>query len=497
MSGLPDQFMAQMEALLGHEFPAFINSLDSQITGLRTNTLKISPENLQELLPYRLESVPWSKSGFWISEIDDVGALPRPGRHPYHAAGLYYIQDPSAMAVAELLQPQPGELVLDLCAAPGGKTTHISSLMGNRGTIIANEIHPGRVWELVENLARCGVRNSVVTNDTPERLSQRLGPIFDRVLVDAPCSGEAMFAKSETARREWSMKLVESCSLRQSMIMEHAADLVRPGGILVYSTCTFNSTENETVVARFIRNHTEFRILDGKHLPGSSRGRPDWLDRVTAPRYIENTFRLWPHLSPGDGHFVAVLQRMKEEFDPGKYRSGFRPCPKTEAGIFADFCDENLRVVLSKTSGSAADTGNSISVLHRKEAVVELQDRTRTVLIRDRLYLIPEIMPDLAGLRVIHPGWRLGTIHQGDHNHIRRFEPAHSLAMGLSADNCIRSTGWRSSDPEVNDYLSGKTLPSLGERGWILSTVDGYPLGWGKRVGNILKNHYPRGLRWS
>ena len=497
MPGLPTQFIALMENLLGREFSAFINSLDSKITGLRTNTLKISPENLRELLPYQLESVPWSESGFWNSEINVVESLPRPGRHPYHAAGLYYIQDPSAMAVAELLQPQPGELVLDLCAAPGGKTTHLSSLMGNRGTIIANEIHPGRVWELVENLARCGVRNSVITNDTPERLSQRLGPIFDRVLVDAPCSGEAMFAKSETARREWSMRLVESCSLRQSLILEHAADLVRPGGILAYSTCTFNPTENETVVARFIRNHTEFTILDGKHLPGSSHGRPDWLAMESAPRQIENTFRLWPHLSPGDGHFVAVLQRMPGEFDPGKKHAGFRPCPKPEVDIFADFCVENLRVAQLISSGSAADIGNSTSQLHRNQAVVELQDRTRIVLVRDRLDLIPEIMPDLTGLRVIYSGWWLGTIHQGDHNRIRRFEPAYSLAMGLSVDDCVRSTGWRNTDSEVIDYLRGITLPSPGEKGWVLSTVDGFPLGWSKRVGIILKNHYPRGLRWN
>ena len=497
MPGLPTQFIALMETLLGHEFPAFINSLDSRITGLRANTLKISPENLRDRLPFQLESVPWSESGFWTSEIIGLEAPPRPGRHPYHAAGLYYIQDPSAMAVAELLQPQQGELVLDLCAAPGGKTTHISSLMDNRGTIIANEIHPGRVWELVENLARSGVRNTVVTNDTPERLSRRLGPIFDRVLVDAPCSGEAMFAKSETARREWSMKLVESCSLRQSAILEHAAGLVRPGGILAYSTCTFNPIENETVVARFIQNHTNFRIPGGKHLPGSSHGRPDWLAMEPAPRQIEKTYRIWPHLSPGDGHFVAVLQRMPGEFDPGIRHAGFRPCLKPEADIFADFCVENLRVAQSISSGSSEDKGNSISLLHRNEALVDLQDRTRTVLVRDRLYLFPEIMPDLAGLRVIQPGWWLGTIHQGDHNHIRRFEPAHSLAMGFSADDCVRSTGWRNTDLEVIDYLRGKTLPSPGEKGWVLSTIDDFPLGWSKRVGDILKNHYPRGLRWS
>ncbi|OGO28598.1 MAG: hypothetical protein A2Z16_07675 [Chloroflexi bacterium RBG_16_54_18] len=497
MQSLPVQFTALMEALLGHEFPSFINSLDSQITGLRTNTLNISPEILRELLPYQLESVPWSKSGFWISEIDDVEALPRPGRLPYHAAGLFYIQDPTAMVVAELLQPLPGELILDLCAAPGGKTTHISSLMGNRGTIIANEIHPGRVWELAENLARCGVRNTIVTNDTPERLSQRFGPIFDRVLVDAPCSGEAMFAKSETARREWSMKLVESCSLRQSTILEQAANLVRPGGILAYSTCTFNPIENETVVARFVQNHTKFRILDGKQLPGSSNGRPDWLGKESAFREIEYAIRLWPHLSPGDGHFVVVLQRMPEESYPGKKHAGYRPCPKPEADIFADFCNENLRVAQSKVSGSAANTGNSISLLNRNEAMVELQNNGRIVLVRDRLYLIPEIMPDLAGLRVIHPGWWLGTIRQGDHNRFRRFEPSHSLAMALKADDCVRSTGWRNSDPEVIDYLRGKTFPSMGEKGWVLSTVDSFSLGWAKRVGNILKNHYPRGLRWN
>ncbi len=230
--------------------------------GLRVNTLKIAPDAFRQLSPFDLAPVPWCAAGFTVAG-DDA----EPGKHPYHAAGLYYLQDPSAMAVAELLDPQPGERVLDLAAAPGGKATHIAALMGGEGLLVANEIHPRRAWELAGNLERWGARNVAVTNETPERLAERFEGFFDRVLLDAPCSGEGMMRKSEAARVEWAPELVRGCALRQSAILEQAARLVRPEGRLAYATCTFNPEENEGTIARFLAAHPEFDLVEAPRRP--------------------------------------------------------------------------------------------------------------------------------------------------------------------------------------------------------------------------------------
>ena len=243
-----------MERLLGGEYPAFLASYaERPSVGLRVNTLKTTPEVFHQIAPFELAPVPWCAAGFTIVG-DDIEA----GKHPFHAAGLYYLQDPSAMAVAELLDPQPGERVLDLASAPGGKATHIAAQMQGQGLLVANEIHPKRAWELASNLERWGAANVTITNETPERLAERFEGFFDRVLVDAPCSGEGMMRKGEAARVEWASELIHGCALRQSGILEHAARLVQPGGRLVYSTCTFNPEENEGTVARFLAAHPEF-----------------------------------------------------------------------------------------------------------------------------------------------------------------------------------------------------------------------------------------------
>lgn len=486
-----------MKDLLGSEFPDFLNSLEKKTIGLRTNTLKISPESLKALLPYPLQPTPWSSSGFWFDEAEDETNAFRPGRHPYHAAGLYYLQDPSAMAVAELLQPQPGELVLDLCAAPGGKSSHLAGLMAGKGALVANEVHPRRVWELAGNLERLGVRRVAVTNETPERLSQFLGPIFDRVLVDAPCSGEAMFAQSEAARRDWSMNLVRSSSLRQERILEAAAGLVRPGGILAYSTCTFNPVENEAVIARFLMEHTHFHLLPIDPPPGCSAGRPDWLDKGLAVPGIEHTIRIWPHLAPGQGHFIAVLGSDPGEHVHGKRDTSASLCPKDVYDQFLAFCSETLDNTLPENDiGKREPPGPHLREIQGPTSPPWL-DKDRLRLEDNQLYWIPPEMPELSGLRTIRPGWWLGTVHAGSHNHRLRFEPAHAMAMGLTSREYYRSTAWRITDPQVIEYITGKTLDCRGEDGWSLITIDGYAMGWGKLVDQTLKNHYPRGLRWN
>ena len=214
-----------MEGWLGDDYAAFLASYDQPATnGLRANTLKIAPEALRARLPFATEPLDWPPAAFRVAEEE------QPGRHPYHAAGLYYLQDPSAMSVAGLLAPQPGERVLDLAAAPGGKATHLAALLLNQGLLVANEIHPHRVWDLAENLERWGAHNVAITGETPERLAERFPDFFDRVLLDAPCSGEGMFRKSDAARREWAPELVLGCATRQTAILDSGRAHAAPGG---------------------------------------------------------------------------------------------------------------------------------------------------------------------------------------------------------------------------------------------------------------------------
>jgi 16S rRNA C967 or C1407 C5-methylase (RsmB/RsmF family) len=233
MRELPPIYLQKMQALLGDEFPAFLEASSAAATaGLRANTLKISPHDLSSRLPYALSPVAWCPAGFHLP--GEAGLTTR-GQHPYHAAGLYYLQEPSAMAVTELLDPQPGERILDLCVAPGGKSTHLAARLGGEGLLVANETHPKRVWELAENLERWGAPNVIITHESPARLAKNLAGFFDRVLVDAPCSGEGMFRKSEAARQDWSLDLVRSCVLRQSAILEAGARLTRPGSATAFT----------------------------------------------------------------------------------------------------------------------------------------------------------------------------------------------------------------------------------------------------------------------
>src|SRR5829696_1036015 len=298
---LPPRFVERMRTLLGDEADAFLASYDRPpVSGLRVNTLDLTSESFETLSPWPLTPVPWCSAGFLVA--DDA----RPGKHPFHAAGLYYLQEPSAMAVAEAMRIEPGQRVLDLAAAPGGKATHIASLLAGTGVLVANEIVPSRVKPLGENLERWGATNAVITNEEPARLAERLGPVFDRVLLDAPCSGEGMFRKTPVAIREWSPEHVAGSAARQTKILQDAARLTRPGGLLLYSTCTFAPEENEKQVARFLDQHPDWDLVDVPMLTGFAPGRSEWADDTEKP--LDRAVRLWPHLIPGEGHFLALLR---------------------------------------------------------------------------------------------------------------------------------------------------------------------------------------------
>lgn len=491
---LPLAFLERMRILLGDEYAAFVVSYDAPPSvGLRVNTLKLSANAFRAISPFDLMSTPWCPTGF---VLPDEAA---PGKHPYHAAGLYYLQDPSAMAVAELLDPQPGERILDLAAAPGGKTTHIAALMQGQGLLVANEIHAKRAWELAGNLERWGARNAAITNETPDRLAERFPGFFDRVLVDAPCSGEGMMRKGEMARREWSPELVHGCALRQTGILDQAAHMVRPGGRLVYSTCTFNPEENEGTIARFLARHTDFELIEPPHRPGFSPGRPDWMPAGTdlAPILVDApalayAVRLWPHRAQGEGHFIAVLRRAEDAAAPPLVNP-WRPArlPRPTGDAYRSFCTTALKMTAA-CSGIEALAGRSHQRTEPpKGSHPDTSFSPNLALVGSYLYALPADLPDLTGLRYLHPGWWLGTIKKD------RFEPAHALALGLMMQDAHRVLDLPVESADLTAYLRGETLASPGEDGWTLVAVDGYPIGWGKCSGGRLKSHYPKGLRRS
>lgn len=461
MNQLPPQFLAKMKTLLGPEFAGFYETyIDQPFKALRVNTLKISAGELADIVPFTLEPVGWAPQSYYYTEND------QPGKHPYHMAGLYYIQEPSAMAVANVLGTMPGDRVLDLCAAPGGKSTQTAAMLQGEGILVANEIHPGRVKILAENLERFGVRNAVVTNEEPQRLADRFPVFFDRILVDAPCSGEGMFRKDPVACQEWSPENVLMCAGRQKSILNQAAIMLKPGGYMVYSTCTFAPEENEGVIAEFLEQHSDFNLQDIAGIPGSSPGRPEWASgRADLTRCV----RLWPHKISGEGHFIALLRRNEDNYslsEGTKRETNSRKNRDTvkEQENFNDyyaFAQENLKIT----------------------------PKGKFTLYGDNLYLVPEKLPELNGLRVIRPGWHLGVFRKN------RFEPAHALAMALAKDQFKNVINFKSDNKEIKAFLQGETLNIEVPKGWVSITVDGYPLGWGKSDGQRIKNHFPKGLR--
>ncbi len=471
---LPEKFLERMQNMLGEEYPAFLESLSGKrYRALRINPLKTEIQEGKEKLPFALSPVPWTKNGFYYEEEE------QPGKHPYHEAGLYYIQEPSAMAPVPCLMEEAAspERVLDLCAAPGGKSTQIVEYMRGRGMLITNEIHPQRAKILSENIERMGISNAIVLNETPESLSKKFIAFFDRILVDAPCSGEGMFRKNDNAGEEWSEENVALCAERQDGILDCAATMLKPGGRLVYSTCTFAPTEDEGSVSRFLEAHPDF--------------------------YLEKEERLMPHKVKGEGHFLAVLHREGGQLSGAATAGTEKSLALKDCKEFLDFAKEALTIPAEELTAGK-------------------------ILLRfgEQLYLAPAETPSLRGLKVLRPGLHLGTVKKN------RFEPSHALALFLKKEQVVNGIHLAGDGTAVRKYLEGQTL-TIGEgcdvemadimhrgrtaaeladaitregrsaeqadvslpKGWCLVCVDGYSLGWGKAAGAVLKNHYPKGLR--
>lgn len=479
---LPEKFLDRMQQMLGSEYASFVASFEQErYQALRLNTLKkdskgqtpvdtfgmdgcFDKKSVQTCFAH-LTPVPWAENGFYYEAAD------RPGKHPYHEAGLYYIQEPSAMAPVELLEVKPGERVLDLCAAPGGKSTQIAAKLRGKGFLLCNEIHPARAKILSENVERMGIRSACVTNETPVHLANKFPGYFDKVLVDAPCSGEGMFRKNEDACGEWSPENVKLCGERQDEILENALSMLRPGGRLVYSTCTFAPTENEGSIDRLLKRHPEVKIvpIDKTAFGGAAcDGVPEYIGSDNIE--LKQTLRLWPQHIKGEGHYAAVLVKDGEWDEENETMA----IGGVEKGL--NLKDDAVKAYLT----FSAETLQSKTMKELKGNFLRFGDN---------LYLAPDCMPALKGLKVMRPGLHLGELKKN------RFEPSHALALALSPSEVKHVSSLSLSDMTVASYLNGQTFPAEGEKGWYLICVDGFSLGWGKLAGGIMKNHYPKGLR--
>ncbi|MBE5784761.1 MAG: SAM-dependent methyltransferase [Clostridiales bacterium] len=427
---LPKEFLQRMQALLGAEYPAFLASYEEEPKrGLRINTLKTAVDDLLAAGLFSLAPTGILEEGFLLRE--DVPSI---GKHPFHLAGLFYLQEPSAMATAAAAGIRPGMRVLDLCAAPGGKSGAAAAHLSREGFLLANEIVPNRAKILASTLERLGAANTAVTCASPKEIAAIFPDWFDVVIVDAPCSGEGMFRKDEAARREWSPEHVSSCAARQDAILASAAKTVRGGGAVVYSTCTFSSEENEGTVERFLASHSEFTL--------------------------EHMGRLYPHTSSGEGHFVARLRRGGEAFRP---QESFPMKPCSDAA-FSAFLKETF-IVSPKGKAYLLPDG-------------------RVILLRDAL---PK---GLENLRVLSSGVIAGELKKG------RFEPAHSLFLAAHGGTYTKTVDYTHDDPLLIRFLAGETVPcSENMRGYCAVTVQNHPVGFGKAVEGILKNHIPKALR--
>ncbi|MCI7131089.1 MAG: RsmF rRNA methyltransferase first C-terminal domain-containing protein [Lachnospiraceae bacterium] len=464
---LPQAFVERMQKSLGAEAETFFESYDSpRAYGLRRNPLKMEREAFERQMPFSLETVSWAEEGYYYKETE------RPGRHPFHEMGLYYIQEPSAMCVVEVADPKPGEYVLDLCAAPGGKSTQIAGRMAGEGLLVCNEIVPNRAKILSQNIERLGVKNAVVLNHSPQELEARFASFFDRIIVDAPCSGEGMFHKEEAALTEWSPENVEMCAGRQKEILACAVNMLRPGGVLVYSTCTFAPAEDEDMVCWLREMYPDLELLPiNTNALGISEGA------------VPGTGRIWPHRQRGEGHFVARFKKCGELLPHGN------AVALSAASSAQDAVRSNGKGKKGKRDRSGVEHVNvwgCYEAFAAQSLCTELSGKRLEF--GDQLYLVPDGMPDLKGLRVVRPGLHLGT------NKKNRFEPSHALALALRASEAVQV--WETEEPEK--YLRGETLSCDSSlKGWTLITCEGQPVGWGKADRGILKNHYPKGLRIS
>lgn len=441
---LPEKFESRMKILLGNEWDAFLQAMQQPaFRGLRWNPLKCSLDTLRKSLDFPLRPTPFSPLSYEIPP-----AVERIGQHPLHHAGAFYVQEPSASSAVTILNPQPGDRVLDVCAAPGGKSTQIGACLQGKGLLWSNELIKNRANILLSNMERMGIRNCVISSCHPDILGQKLAGYFDKVLVDAPCSGEGMFHRDPNAIAEWSLEHVQACAGRQFEILHSVSQTVRENGVLVYSTCTFSTEENEQVVERFLQKHPEFQLEDC----GVSFGRPS----QTFPM----ARRIFP-MDGGDGHFVARMKRVQEN----------------------PICPSSYQYLSGREKQEKAAREWLTSILNKVPDYPMLKRN-------GHIYFLPPDLPCLDGLGVM----RAGILALEEKTN--RFEPAHQLFTSAAFKNCRQVLNLPADSLEVRQFLAGEELEVQSHvKGFVTVAVEGIPFGFGKASNGRLKNRYPKGLR--
>ena len=457
---LPIEFEKKMKAFLGNEWDDFLYSYDNnRFQALRFNTLKVQSqeERMRILKTLKISS---DKKVSWADEAYYFDENVRPGKHPYHEMGLYYIQEPSAMSAAALLAPKPGMRVLDLCAAPGGKSTQLATYLGDSGLLVSNEINTQRSRILSQNIERMGIKNAIVTNEDSFVLASHFPGFFNAIQVDAPCSGEGMFRKLPEAIEQWSMENVAICAARQKEILDNAAVMLKPGGMIVYSTCTFSREENEDVIECFLERHPDFTL--------------------------EEMERFWPHKVDGEGHFVAKLVRR------GCVDTDLKADRKTKKNKNSKNRKNETKPALTKENMKLLSEFLDETISEDMAAWIK---NSRLVMFGEQLYRLPDMEVDIKGLKVQRAGLHIGEFKK------QRFEPSHSLALALKISEAKNVVKLTCDNPQTIGFFNGQSVMLSDEqaaeckKGWALVCVDGYPAGWGKVNGAQVKNHYPKGLR--
>ncbi len=457
---LPIAFVDKMKRLLGDEFEEYIACYEeNRLYGLRVNTKKISVEEFQKICPFDIKPIPWIENGFYYD-----GEQVQAAKHPYYFAGLYYLQEPSAMTPANRLPIEPGDKVLDVCAAPGGKATELGAKLQGEGVLMANDISNSRAKGLLKNIEVFGIGNVFVLSEEPGKLVDYFPEYFDKILIDAPCSGEGMFRKDKKMVKAWEEHGPEFFAKIQRSIVTQAAKMLKPGGMMLYSTCTFDPEENEGTIEHLMREFPEFVIREIKPYDGFACGKPEVTE--SKDEAFAKTVRIWPHKMHGEGHFLALLQKGETIIEDRKHPSKGRACkvPEEIREFFADVAWE--------------------------------MDWSRLELYSEKVYYMPEGVPNVKGIRFLRTGLYLGDLKKN------RFEPSQSLAMCLKKEEYKHTVNLCAEDERTLKYLKGETievddLVSANAKGWQLVLVDGYPLGWGKLANGTLKNKYLPGWRWQ
>ena len=459
---LSPAFLERMQKMLGNEYEDFIKSYEAPRTyGLRVNTAKISCEEFEKIVPFPVTPIPWIPNGYCYP--GDV----RPSFCPLYQAGLYYLQEPSAMTPASCLPVTPGENILDLCAAPGGKATALGAMLNGSGLLVANDISSSRTRALLRNIELFGIANAFVTNETPAHLKNRFPEFFHKILLDAPCSGEGMFRKEDALARDWTPEKSEELSVLQKELILQAADMLRPGGQLLYSTCTFAPKEDEGVVSYLLENRPDMKLMELPAYEGFTPGVPAWGNGDPA---LSRCVHLFPHKMQGEGHFMALFRKEGRTDLIGQF-SYAKPNPDTRKWLELFFQEIGL-----KTLGGQAFDWNRVE--------------TR----KDKVYYLPPVTGDFRGLTFLRNGLYLGDLKKN------RFEPSEPFALALRKDDTDGIISLSVNDQRLTRYLKGETLnieptEAAHTKGWHLLCVEGYPLGFGKLVGQTFKNKYPAGWR--